>query len=126
MISLPVYIASDVACRPALALAVSACARARQTHHDGLLDRSSAPVDAMIVPVRRLPGSRQRLLLGQAGQDALRGVSSACGCAADEDDRRARVELHAHEAVRDGVADVLRCQLSQYRVYMPRSASSSP
>lgn len=77
--------------------------------HDGLLDRGAAPVDAVVVSVRRLPGTRERLLFGQAGQDALLRQLEL-SCSTHEDYGRARIQLDTHEPVRDGIADVLRGQ----------------
>jgi hypothetical protein len=60
------------------------------------LHRSSAPVLAVVVPFIDAANSRafQRLIFRECGKDP-------------EYDWHARVELHAHECVRDALADVL-------------------
>ena len=61
------------------------------------LNRSRSPILPMVVPLVRAPPDAcafQSLVIGERGKHA-------------EDDGNARVELHAHERVRDGLADVL-------------------
>lgn len=58
------------------------------------LDSSEAPVLAMVVAAAREPGAGLGLLVIEHGQDA-------------EDDGHAEVEADAHEALGDGVGDVL-------------------
>ena len=60
------------------------------------LHRGRAPVLAVVVPFIHAANTRalQRLIFRERGKDA-------------EYDRHARVELHAHECVRDALADVL-------------------
>jgi hypothetical protein len=85
-----------VQCRPPHVVVLSEFSFPPPSYSRRHLHRCSAPVLAMVVPCIHAANSRalQRLVFRERGKDP-------------EYDRHTRVELHAHECMRDALTDVL-------------------